>query len=212
MAKIKINKEDVGSSVSTLAEKKLSGLRPQITPLEEFDSQEDYDAVMSAIAGDNPAIKVRRVLGKSEGTPVPVQVLSFHKYDRKNSDGTEEDLSFTYKDSDDVEHTAVRRKFWFKDVNGTQGFGTFPFPEELGNNLEQGSQITLNLHLLPAGERILQVSADNDIDELIYPVDCFYPAMGGGFNAFETSTKTLAAIMQATGQYTVNAPKVAVTV
>jgi len=207
---IKINKSDISSSVSSLAEKKLSGLRPEITILEEFATQEDYDAVLSAIAGDNSDIKVRRVLGKTEGRPVPVQILSFHKWDRKNSDGTEDDLSFTYDDSDGVTHTAVRRKFWFKDVDGVQGFGTFPFPEELGNNLKQGSQITLNLHLLPAGERILQVNAAKDeIKQLIYPVDCYYQAMGGGFNAFETTIETLTAIYTAArgAMETVKAPK-----
>ena len=206
---IKINKSDVNTSVSSLAEKKLAGLRLSITRLEEFATQEDYDAVLSAIAGDNSDIKVRRVLGKTEGRPVPVQILSFHKYDRKNSDGSEDDLSFTYEDSDGVTHTAVRRKFWFKDVDGVQGFGTFPFPEKLGNNLKQGSQITLNLHLLPAGERILQVSKDDDIDELVYPVDCYYPAMGGGFNAFETTIETLTAIYTAArgAMETVKAPK-----
>ena len=199
MAKYIVKPSDVLASCQILADQKLSGLRPVITPLTTFKSEAEYLAVIEAIEGRNDAINVRRVLNKRKGDTVCVQVLSFHGDDRFRMDGDERvaDNFFEYADKNGEKQKACRRKFWYESVDGTQGFGTFPMPFELGDSLKQGDQITVNLHFISAGTPVIQVAKDGSMSEAKYPVDTYYEGIGGGFNAFKTSIETLTAVHSA---------------
>ena len=196
-----VKSADVLKSCETLAEQKLSGLRPVITALESFANKAEYNKVIEAIEGRDDSILVRRVLNMRKGANIPVQIISFHGDDRKKQDENGEfkvdDSFFTYEDKNGVEQKACRRKFWYESVEGTQGFGTFPMPFELGDNLKQGDQITLNLHLVEAGTRVIQVARDGKLSQAVSPVRTYYPGVGGGFNAFRTTMETLQAVYHA---------------
>ena len=165
---------------------KAAGLRPETKELnlETMDANESA-AIVKAFSGANDSIKVRRVLSQKDGRNFAVMIKAFHDNDSTTP------FTYTMKGN---EHQACRRAFFYETADGTKGFGFFPIPLALSEGLIQGSWINLDLHKITAGSPVLQADKEfTKVESVTYPVDTFYPAIGGGFNAFLTTATQLQA-------------------